>query len=263
MWFLENGMCYYVCMPTKTSSYPLNHPVIFAALVGGLLYIGGQFVATEPLRQQQVIDANRQIDVEGTGKVAATPSLAKVTLGVNVEPQQTAQDATQMLADQMEPIITILRQMGIAQEDIKTTGVSTQPSYDFIEGRQQLRGYIASEQVEVTIRDTERAGAVVSRASEAGANQIGNIQFSFEDDADLIAQAEAEAIVDAKQRAERLAKELGVRLGAVKTFSSSVQGKIPPYLPFAADARGGAEALPISPGTEDTVVTVYVTYQLR
>ncbi|MEX0650160.1 MAG: SIMPL domain-containing protein [Candidatus Andersenbacteria bacterium] len=250
-------------MSTKTSSYPLHHPVIFAALIGGLLYIGGQFVATEPLRQQQVIDANRQIDVQGTGKITAAPTIAKVTLGVNIEPQTTAEAATQQLADQLEAVMAALAQLGIAQEDIQTTGISTQPAYDFTDGSQRLRGYTASEQIEVTVRNTDRAGAIVSRATEAGANQVGNIQFTFEDDADLIAQAEAEAIKDAKQRAERLAKELGVQIGAVKTFSSSTQGKVPPYLPFAADARGGAESLPISPGTEDTVVIVNITYQLR
>lgn len=247
---------------TTNITYPLRHPAIFATLVGGILYIGGQFVATQLSEANQQVDANREIQVQGTGMAKATPTQASITLGVQIEPQETAELATQQLAEKVTSVMEALRGLGVAKEDIKTTNVSTNPVREFPEGRSELVGYEASEQVQVTIRDRDRAGEIISRVTQEGVNQVGNIQFSVEDDADVIAQAEAEAIADARERAERLAQQLDVRIGKVKTFSSSIGQPGQPIPFYAAEGRGGDVSLPVSPGTEETTVTVHITYQL-
>lgn len=248
----------------KTSNtYPLHHPAIFAALIGGLLYVGGQFVAAQFSESRQQVDANREIQVQGTGKANAVPTQATVTLGVQIEPQETAEVATEQLAEKVASVMQALEQLGIAAEDIKTTNVSTNPVREFPNGRTELVGYEASEQIKVTVRDQERAGEIISRVTREGVNQVGNIQFVVEDDQDVIAQAEVAAIQDARARAQRLAQQLDVRLGDVKMFSSNISQPGQP-IPLYADGRGGgAEALPISPGTEETTVTVHITYQLQ
>ena len=192
------------------------------------------------------------------------PSLAYITLGVQVQSQPTAQEATDMLAKQGGAVIDAVKKLGIEEKDIATKNISVQPSYDYAEGRQALRGYEGSQQVEVTIRDTNMSGDIIARATEAGANQIGGISFKSDDPEAQQLAAEQDAIANARAKAEDLADALGVRLVKVKSYSAQQTYGGP--IPYALEARGGdtAVASPQVPvGTQETQATVSVTYELR
>lgn len=243
----------------------LQH-LLAAIVVGGLFYVGGQYVASQPQRVEQEVTANREITVAGHGKVLATPTVAQLTLGVTTGPQATAEAAMDLLARRFAAVVEAVRAEGVEKDDIKTTNLSVNPVYDFRDGQQALRGYEATESIEVKIRDLDKTGAVVSRATQEGVNQVGGIQFVIDDPEDLQREAEKEAIADAKKNAQALAKELGVSLGRVKAFSAN--DGVPPPPPLyplaslpAADARG--EDLPVPSGTNEISAQVQITYELR
>lgn len=234
--------------------------------MGGLFYMGGQYVASAPQRVEQEVAANREITVEGRGKVMAAPTVAQVTLGVTTGSQSTAEAAMDLLARRFNAVVEAVQGEGIEEDDIKTTNLSVNPLYDFRDGQQVLRGYEAAESIEVKIRDLDKIGAVVGRATQEGVNQVGGIQFVIDDPEDLQREAEKEAIADAKKNAEALAKELDVSLGRVKAFSATAGSTPPP--PFyataelkATDARGGD--VPVPSGTNEISSHVQVTYELR
>jgi uncharacterized protein YggE len=240
--------------------------LLLAIALGGLFYLGGQYVASQPQRVEQEVAANREITVTGNGKVMAAPTIAQITLGVTTGPQSNAQAAMELLTRRFTSVVEAVKAEGVAEDDIKTTNLSVNPVYDFREGQQTIRGFEASESIEVKVRDLDKVGAIVSRATQEGVNQAGGIQFVIDDPEDLQREAEAKAIEDARKNAEALADTLGVGLGRVKTFSTA-PGVVPPT-PFyataelkAADARGGD--VPVNPGTNEISATVQVTYELR
>jgi uncharacterized protein YggE len=235
-------------------------------VVGGLLYIGGQYVASQPQRVEQEIEANREITVSGQGKVSARPDVAQVMLGVTTGPQSTAERAMGILTQRFNTALAAVKAEGVEEDDIQTTNLSVNPVYDYQSGQQTLRGFEASESIQIKIRDMDKIGTVISRATSEGINQAGGIQFVIDEPEELEREAIASAIADAKKNAEALADELGVNLGRVKSFSASGTPPTPPLFYAAnemkaADARGGDIQVPS--GTNEISASVSITYELK
>lgn len=235
-------------------------------VVGGVLYVGGQYVASQPQRIEQEVQANREITVSGQGKVSARPDVAQVILGVVTGPQSSAEKAMDVLTQRFNAALSAVKDEGVEEGDIQATNLSVNPVYDYQNGQQTLRGFEASESIQVKIRKLDTIGAVVSRATQEGVNQAGGIQFIVDKPEELEREAQAAAIADAKKNAEALADELGVNLGRVKSFSASGTPPAPPYL-YAADemkavgGRGGDIQVPT--GTNEISASVSITYELN
>jgi uncharacterized protein YggE len=239
--------------------------ILVAVIVGGMFYLLGQYIVSTPNREQQAVQAGRQITVTGEATVSTRPDIARLTLGTRTEPQSTAERALNDLTTRFNRVLEAVQKAGVAEEDVRTTQFSLDPQYDFLEGRQQLRGYVASENVIVTIRDFDIIGDVVTQATAAGANQVGGVVFEVDEQSAVSSQAEEQAIEKARQKAERLARALGVQLGPVKQYDVSFGGGMP--IPFQAlredTAVGGVEPPQLPAGTNETTVTVSLVFELR
>ncbi|HLD25769.1 MAG TPA: SIMPL domain-containing protein [Candidatus Andersenbacteria bacterium] len=246
----------------------LKDRLFIAVVIGGLFYLAGQYLASQPLREGQQDKAERQITVTGRGEVTAKPDIARVMLGVQTGVHPTAEAALTALAESFENVVAALQAAGVAEDDIATSNLSTQPLYDFNNGRQTLRGYEANETVRVTVRDLGQAGTIAARATEAGANNLGGIQFEIDEPQKLQLEAQQKAIADAREQADQLAESLNVKLGKLTSFSSSGEGG-PPVPYFAREAalgQGGDAAVsapPVPEGTQDVVMTVTVSYEIK
>lgn len=237
---------------------------ITAIAVAGLFFVAGQYVASQPQRVQQEVEAGREITVSGTGKAFATPDVAKYTVSIVTGPQANAEAALQNLSTRSKSVIDAIKAEGVKEEDIATTNLSINPLYDFPNGRQVLRGFEATQSVEITIRDLTKIGTILARATGEGVNAAGGLQFQVDDIEAVHTQAQAEAIEDAAAKAEQLADILGVSLGRVKTFSASVDGQAPiPLLARSAELGIGGDAPIVPSGTQEIQAHVTVTYELR
>ncbi|MEX1997582.1 MAG: SIMPL domain-containing protein [Candidatus Andersenbacteria bacterium] len=234
-------------------------------IVAGLFYLAGQYIASAPQRASQEQEAERQITVSGRGEVHSRPDIAYLTLGVNTGVRPSAEEALGHLSDRFTAVVTAVKGAGVAEDDITTTNVSINPVYDYVEGRQILRGFEAQESIRVKIRELNRIGEVLTRSTIEGVNQAGGISFAIDDAEALQQEAQEQAIADAQEKAEQLARALQVRLGSVKSFSSSPSPQDPPilYERAALEAAGSAAALPVPPGSQDIVAQVTITYELR
>lgn len=231
---------------------------IVAGIIG-LSFVTGQYVVSDPVR-----NADRIIAVQATGTAKQTPNIAHVTLGVSIVGQQTAALATDAMAKKMNAVLAAVRGLGIADADIATQGISVNPAFDYMNGSQVPKGFDASQQVNITIRNTEKSGDVIAKATEAGANQIGGISFTSDDQDAAQVSAEQDAIKNAQKKAEAIAQSLHVRLGKVKTYSVDSQNRPVPYM-MEAKAVGGDTVTPpeVPAGTQETTATVSVTYEIR
>jgi uncharacterized protein len=120
--------------------------------------------------------------------------------------------------------------------------------------------YTATNNVEVTIRNLDLAGKVLSAATSAGANQLYGLRFEIEDPAPLQVEARKEAVADARQRAERLAQLAGVKLGPAQSITEVDGGGSGP-MPMYAAAKMDSSA-PVERGEITLTSTVQIVYSL-
>ena len=203
-------------------------------------------------------------ETQGTGKASAPPDKALINLGVtssapNVE---AAQDATNASA---ERIIEGLKELEIDEKDIKTTNYSITPNYDFSEGSQEITGYTVAQNLEVKT-PIDLVNEAVDSATSNGANLVGNISFTLDDEkeAELKNTARKEAVAKAKESAEGLAKASGIRLGKIINVRESFSGETPPPIAFDTREVGTPEEqiqTNITPGESNVEVTVTLTYE--
>jgi uncharacterized protein len=98
-------------------------------------------------------------------------------------------------------------------------------------------------------------------AAEAGANQISGPGMSSSNAEELYRRALTDAVAEARERAEVLARAAGRGLGDI---SAIVEGAGPSPLPYAERLAADATAsTPIVPGQQETTATVTVTFDLR
>ena len=206
------------------------------------------------------------VSVAGEGKVQGKPDLALLSLGVSAlaDDVSTARDRA---SNELDAMIASMKKNGVADKDIQTQQLNISPEYDYSNGKQLLKGFRVSNSVSAKVRDINATGKVVDDAVNAGGNdvQIQGISFTIDKPDDLQRQAREQAIADARDKADTLAKAGGVSLG--DAISITEGGGVQPVQasPAAFDraASGPAAQTPIQPGELDVTVTVNVTWAIR
>lgn len=245
--------------------FTVAHALLLAVIVGGGFYIYGKHIDRMPTTV-----APGTITVTGEGEVTIAPDIAELSFGVTTGVQTTAKAASDKIAKDMNAILAAVKAMGIAEKDIATESFYLNPSYDWADGRQRLRGYEATQSLRVKVRDLDKVGDVLTAATDNGANQAGGVNFTLDNPEGKKDEARTEAIADAKKKAEDLAAQLGQTLGDVQSFQENSGGWYPPVMYAAREEAygvGGAVAdkasVPMPSGEQDLTVSVTITYELR
>lgn len=203
----------------------------------------------------------RTITVTGSGTASAVPDAATISLGVETTAAE-ANAALDAANEKAQVLLDLLDEFGVESQDIQTSNLSLYPRYD--DNGRVITGYTASNQLTVTLRDLDKAGEVLDAAAGFVGNEIrfNGISFFIEDTDEVSSAARADAMDDAKARAEDYATAAGVSLGDVVTISEVAVSSPIPYPMYAADSAGGAESVPIAPGEAEQGVTVTVVYEI-
>ena len=225
------------------------------------------------------VTATNTITVSGDGEVFAVPDTAEFSVTIQEEGKQV-KDAQDIATKKTNDIIAYLKQQGVDEKDIKTADYSVYPQYDYVQdtacrsgycqpGKQVLRGFQVSQTLSVKVRDTEKAGDLLSGVGSLGASSVSGLSFTIDDQDALEAEARDEAITKARDKANELAKQLGVSIVRVVGFSED--GSYPPT-PYAY-GRGGVamdmaqESKAVAPelpaGQNKITSNVSVTYEIR
>ena len=247
-----------------TSILGLVVGLLALAALAGLVLESPAGAQTDTLAAATPAPSERVIRVTGQGQVRARPDTATVRIGVQTE-ADTATEALDENNVRMTQLISVTENVGIAAEDVRTGSLQLNPVYrspSTPEGEPELRGYRASNIVEVTVRDLDILGTFLDAAVEAGGNTIQGIQFEVSDNEALRRQARAAAMEDATRKAEQLTALAGAELGPVLTITEV--GVTPPPRPVALEAaQGAAEAVPVAAGTQLIEAHVDVSWQIQ
>ncbi len=204
------------------------------------------------------------IQVTGTGSAFGKPDLAILDMGVAAE-ETTVEEARAEAADAMQRIIDSLMKNGVTEDDVRTQRFSIQPQYNYVQGKQILRGYLVMNTVSVKIRDMDKVGQVIDDAAAAGGDvlRINSIQFTIDDPGPLQAEARIEAMKDAQAKAETLAEEGSVTLGKPISISETVGSSPPVYYDNERAVAEPGFQTPIESGLLEVRVTVAVIYEIE
>lgn len=197
------------------------------------------------------------VSVTGEATISKAPDIAVLQAGVTGQ-AKTARDAMSASAKSMAAVLVALKDAGIAENDIQTSRLSLQPIREPNRNPATIIAVEASSQLTVRLRDITKSADVLDKMIGAGANLVTGIHFEISETSKLLDQARAEAVADAKRKAEIYAKAAGVSLGRPLSISEGhVARPMSPRL-----AMREAAAMPIQPGEEKIGVTVQVSYEL-
>jgi uncharacterized protein YggE len=233
---------------------------------------------------------NYQITVSGQGKVYAKPDVGLINLGVSSQ-ATTVAEATKTGTEKMNAVITAIKALDVDEKDIQTTNYSLTPVYDsyyatptavptgggvmssvasptmMVRKGTTLTGYKLEQNVQVKIRDFTKIGDVLAKSTAAGANLVGDLQFTIDNPEQFKEEARAKAIEQAKTNAQNLAKTSGISLG--KLINVYENYNYPMAYSSKAMGMGGAtmdSVAPtpvIQPGQQEIDMTINLTYQVR
>ncbi len=206
----------------------------------------------------------RSITVTGDGTAEAVPDLLTLTLAVEVR-QDTAARAYDDAADVALTVTEALRQRGVADSDLRTSGLNLRPDVVWVENQgQKVTGYVASTDLVARLGPPHLAPAAISAAISAGGNsvRINGIEQGFKDSSAVAAMAQDAAWRDAEVKARRFAGLAASRLGQVLSIEQRPEHGMP--VPVARDmARTfAAEGVAIEPGTVAVSASIVVTWEL-
>ena len=170
-------------------------------------------------------NVQRTITVSGVGEITVEPDVAYVNMGV-VTRAETAEEAQRKNAEQFAGLEKVLfGDFRLEAKDVKTTGFYVNPEYSFEEpGNPKITGYSATHMIQVTFRDLDRIGELLDAASQAGVNQVNNVQFATEKAKDYEMEALKVAMKNARAKAEVLAAQENVAIREVLNIAQTAGG---------------------------------------
>lgn len=233
--------------------------VLLAAYALGSVGHGG---ATPAAAATPTADATSPgIAVSGVGEVSGTPDVLRLDMSTEVR-AASVDGALQKASAAMRDVIRALRDGGVAAKDVRTSGLSVNPDYSYDGSQQRITGYIATENLSVTLRDLGKAGRIVSRAVSAGgaAARVNGLQLDLEGDSGLLVQARKQAFNEAKKKAETYAEAAGRHLGAVSSVSEQVDSSGPEPMDYSRMDMAAGPSVPIKPGSQTVSVSVKVVW---
>jgi len=220
----------------------------------------------------------KTITVNGTGEIQAVPDVSRFTITI----EETAADAKTALANQSaksNAVIDALKKAGIEAKDITTQSKTDYPKYEYTRGemeimiyppipaKQTITGYVSSHTLSVKIRNLELVPVVQQIFVDQKVTSSYGPELSIDDPEALQLQARQSAIIDARDQAKILAKQLGVRLGRIVSFSESDGGYYPMFRGEGATmdsvSTNKSTTPNIAPGEQTITSNVSITYRIK
>ncbi|WP_440983817.1 SIMPL domain-containing protein [Shinella sumterensis] len=209
------------------------------------------------------------IIVTGEGSAEVAPDMAVVDLGV-VKDAKTAREALDANNKAMAEILAALKEAGIEERDVQTSGFMINPQYQYPQSSTGenpppvLIGFQVTNTVTLRVRDLSKLGEIVDKTVTLGANQGSGIRFVNDKPEATVSAARKKAVENAVAKAKELTEAAGVGLGRVIEISeTSYRAEAMPIARTMAKDFAAAGAVPVAAGENSYSVTVNVTFALN
>lgn len=156
---------------------------------------------------------NSGICVSGEEKIQATPDIAEITYSVYTQEKDAKTCQTENAQD-VDAVLSLLKEKGIDEKDIRTNNVGLNPIYDWNDGR-KITGYEMTTEIVVSSVPIDEAGTIISDSVNAGINSIDSVQYQCSNFDELYAEALKNAITSARKKADLMAEAGGKKVVAM------------------------------------------------
>jgi uncharacterized protein YggE len=167
-----------------------------------------------------------RITISGSAEVRVAPDEVLIHAGVETRNENLDQ-ARRDHDDRMKKVLAFLKDSGIKSKDVQTDFINLVPDF----GNEWGRGgsaktpiYIVRKFIEVRLNTTTNLETVLTGMLNAGADRINNVEFHTTQLRKYRDQARAMAIKAAKEKADALCAELGVKRGKPLNINAGESG---------------------------------------
>jgi uncharacterized protein len=212
-----------------------------------------------------------RIIVSGEGEAAAAPDMAVISLTVLRE-AATAREALDANSKAMGDVLGAMKEFGIAEKDLQTSGFSIQPRYVYPDPNKnetfnpRIVGYAVVNTLGVRVRDLSKVGAVLDQSVTLGVNEGGNVTFVKDDASSILEEARKSAVENAIAKAKTITTTAGVGIGRILEMSeqSFQPGPVSMMQADMLMAKSAASApVPIAAGENSYRVNVSITFEIK
>ena len=202
------------------------------------------------------------ITVTGEGIVTAAPDIATVSLGVTSQ-GATAAEAMAANTAALSAVLERVKAAGVEDRDIQTSTLNLNPNWSNSDGSSMpmIQGYVATNVLQIRVRDLAKLGGVLDAAITDGANTLNGVSFGLAEPEPAMDEARKAAVAKARARAELLTGAAGVGLGRIVSISEG-GGYAPPMPMYRMEAALAAAPVPVEGGEVGVTANVTITWEI-
>src|SRR5918999_3302890 len=251
-------------LPTSSSSIILTTLGILATLALVIIFLSQIDTAsaqTMPIQNMSanVTNSNSTLSVSGSAFTKVKPDRVVISIGVETT-NKTAKASLDANSESMNKIISALRNSGVKENETSTSSFTISPNYNYTESGTILNitGFTVTNSVQIDSSNLANVSTWIDAAVASGANSINSIDFrisnkKLEDTRNMLIK---DAIANAREKADIVSPELGLKVIGVKSITVGEFDYIQPPQPFMekrfdAAAGAGAATTPILAGEQE------------
>lgn len=226
------------------------------------------------------------IEVTGSGEFVAVPDVATFSFAFE-ETAKSGEEAQLALSKRTQSFLTELEGLGVEENNIKTESYTITPKYEWItrpqtpvvavdgemyvsesSQRQQIQvGFVVRQGIKIKLYDFEKIPSLLTLLTSEKVNNLYGPSFEVDDMETVQAEARKEAIINAKKKAQVLARMLGVKLDTIVSFYEN-NNNYPVYREAMLQSKAldmdGGMVEPSLPTGENTISSqVTIGYSIR
>ena len=240
----------------------MDNKIIIGIVIVAILIVGGYiYFNTGPV-----------VSAQGVASIKAMPD--EVSVNVNVETRdktaQLAQETNKKISDKL--LVELIR-IGYDRDELKFVNYYANPEYDWSSGRQNIKGYVVSQQLVVKTKDVTKVPGIIDAVISSGA-LVSYINFEISDakQTEYKNKALEEASKDAMTKAQSIASGQGKKIGRLVSITNQDYNYPGPLNYYARDASASMEvanagalkaATNLAPNEQEITASILAEYRLR
>jgi uncharacterized protein len=269
-------------VPLSILSTTFSSPIIIMTTLGFLTTLALVIIfvsqidtasaQTTPIQNMSanVTNSNSTLSVSGTAFTKVKPDRVVISIGVETT-NKTAKASLGANSELMNEIISSLRNLGVKENETSTSSFTISPNYNYTESGTILNitGFTVTNSIQIDSSTLVNISSWIDAAVASGANSINSIDFrisnnKLEDTKNMLIK---DAIANAREKANIVSSELGLKVIGLRSITVGEFGYIQPPQPFMEkrfDAAGASPATavttPILAGEQEVSVSVSIVF---
>ena len=207
----------------------------------------------------------RTVTVSGTGTVGVQADIATINMAV-VTSNRSVVEASRLNAEAVAKVRSDLIEAGHSADAIVTDGYTINQDVSYRNGTMIRGDYRVSNSMHIVVRNISNIGSAIDIAVNAGANEFSSIDFSVSDMEGALREARTQAVKQAYEAANLMAKTAGAELGQIVSIAEERNGGFRAVTNNSAKMMmdvAAVESTMVSPGKQNVSVTVLCVYEIQ